>query len=422
IELDAWEVYSGEALKKLSVPPYDTVTFPLVSDLSVALRYNGKCEEYLDGDAGFPRDTVYNIGEFVRRIKQMVPEIGKVVINTHGKPTDSDSKGVSYFRDLLSQLFEIAETTAFSDPHGGLGLCIPIRQISNLVLLNSLVDLQYGQVLSLARHCAQTLQHLKLQSFCATDMTGLVQDPDSGECVEYPRLRILELMGNSATLEYLSLAPYQATVNILTEHCVFTPTSHPRLQCVNIVPLSTGTTNDFATATAYLEFVMSIAPGASVRQIADMRQIRNGIAPALSVLGYYASIQVLSLPYTALSLWDTLSLIKLLPCLSDLATKSSHLGELPQGVSKADLPDYVRSNYAPMGERLRCWHISYFWSYDVEDVATVAILLALACPNLDYAAVDDFNRKETLMKAIQKKIDEPGFSQHAPRLSRLLSR
>ncbi|KAJ2061211.1 hypothetical protein GGI17_003246 [Coemansia sp. S146] len=460
LELCAWDVYSGAALKMLSVPPYDGIAFHLVSKLLVVLRYSGKCEEYHDGDNGFPRNAVHNIREFVRHVKQMAPAIGTVVITTHGKPKDSDGEGASYFGDLLAQLYGIAAIAVFSDPHGELGHYIDMGKICNLVHFSSCVDVKTGHVLSLARRSAQTLQYLELQLFSGTDTTGLFQDPDSGEYVNYPHLHTFKLKmsqksqairgpvfddtvpfpslrrlyvganypfgddvlfrGNSATLEYLSLALYQETVAILSAHCVFTPISHPHLQCVNIIPLSSGTRNDFATPIAYLEYVMSISPGASVRQIADMRSIRNAIIPALSVLGNYACIQVLSLPYTELSLWDTISLIKSLPLLSDLATKNSNLGELPLGVSTPDLPEYVRSNYAPMGKRLRCWHISYFWSYDTVEVVTVALLLALACPNFDYAVVDDYNLKETFMKVMREKIDEPGFSQDAPRLRRLI--
>ncbi|KAJ2882974.1 hypothetical protein H4R27_003076 [Coemansia aciculifera] len=461
IELCAWDVYSGAALRMLSVLPCDGIVFPLVSKFSVVLRYSGKCEEYHDGDDGFPRNAVHNIGKFVRCIKQMAPAIGTVVITTHGKPKDSDGEGVSYFGDLLAQLYGIAAIAVFSDPHGELGHCVSIDHICNLVHLSSRVDFKTGQVLSLARRNAQTLRHLELELFSSTDTIGLFQGPNSGEYVNYPRLHTFKLKmvkksqairgpvlgdtvpfpylrrlyvganypfgddvlfrGNSATLEYLSLALYQETVAILSTHCVFTPTSHPYLQCVNIIPLSSGTRNDFATSIEYLEYVMSIAPGASVRQIADMRSTRNAIVPALSVLGDYACIQVLSLPYTELTLWDIISLIKSLPLLSDLATKNSNLGELPLRVSTSDLPEYVRTNYTPMGKRLRCWHISYFWSYDTVEVVTVALLLALACPNFDYVAVDDYIRREKFMTAMQEKIGEPGFSQDAPRLRRLLS-
>ncbi|KAJ2060377.1 hypothetical protein GGI08_003051 [Coemansia sp. S2] len=94
-------------------------------------------------------------------------------------------------------------------------------------------------------------------------------------------------------------------------------------------------------------------------------------------------------PFT-LSLWDAITLIRSLPLLSDLETGTLGLGELPRDVSMASLPEYVRSNYAPMGKRFRCWHT-------YED-----------------------HEREQFMAAMQEKIAEPGFSQDAPRLGRLL--
>ncbi|KAJ2059302.1 hypothetical protein GGI17_004489 [Coemansia sp. S146] len=129
LEIDAWEVYLGKALRMLPVPPYNGIVFPLVSKLSVVLYYTDKCEEYHDGDAGLPCNAAHNIGEFVRRVKQMAPTIGTVVINARSAPSDNDGKGVSFFGDLLSQLFEIAETTAFSDMDGELGHYIDMALI-----------------------------------------------------------------------------------------------------------------------------------------------------------------------------------------------------------------------------------------------------------------------------------------------------
>ncbi|KAJ2751882.1 hypothetical protein GGI19_004197 [Coemansia pectinata] len=118
IELCAWDVYSGAALRVLSVRPYDGVAFPLVKKLKVILFYSCGCEEFKGGDAGFPHNAAHNIGELVRRVKQMAPTIGTIVINARSAPSDNDDKGVSFFGDLFSQLFEIAETTAFSDMDG----------------------------------------------------------------------------------------------------------------------------------------------------------------------------------------------------------------------------------------------------------------------------------------------------------------
>ncbi|KAJ2016854.1 hypothetical protein GGI14_003351, partial [Coemansia sp. S680] len=456
IWMDSWEAYSGEALRMLSVPPYDDVAFPLAKKLSVVLHYSSRRKGYKGSGGGFPDYTQYNIRDFVGRVAEMAPTIGEVYIDMRDETTDEDHEGEGYFTNLSTQLFEIGNMTVFYDPRCEMAHHINLDYIQDLVRLTSYVDYMAAELLPLTRRSAQTLQYLDIRLYFGADITGLIQDPDSGEYAEYPQLRTLKMgqdkknkayrkigfggaipfpslqrlcikslypfdddvffRGNAATLEYLALSLCQNAIDILSRRNVFTPVSHPRLQCVNIVPLSKYTPNGFNTAAAYLEFVMSIAPGASVRQVYEVESYSKDIAPALLVLGTYACIQVLSLPGTCVSIWQAISLIKSLPLLSDLTTGAPRLGELPQGVSPADLPDYVRSNYAPMGKRFRCWHTYYCYEDNIAVIATVVLLLALACPNFDYVALDVDRKRERFMKAAQEKIAEPGFSQDAPRL------
>ncbi|KAJ2061749.1 hypothetical protein GGI08_002796 [Coemansia sp. S2] len=455
IWMDAWEAYSGEALRMLSAPPYDGVAFPLAKKLSVVLNYSSRRKGYKGDDGGFPDYTQHNIRDFVGRIAEMAPAIREVDIGMWDETPGEDHEGVYYFNDLFSQLYEIGNMTELYDPSCEMTPHIDLSIIQDLVRLTSFVDHLAAELLQLTRRSAQTLQYLDIRSYRGADITGLIQDPDSGEYAEYPQLRTLKMnqtwktkayskivfagampfpslqrlhiksiypfdddvffRGNAATLEYLTLSLGKEVVAVLSKHNVFTPVSHPRLQCVNIAPLSKYTSNAFDTAAAYLEFVMSIAPGASVRQIYEVESYSKDIAPALLVLGTYACIQALSLSGTRVSIWQVISLIKSLPLLSNLTTGAPSLGELPQGVSPADLPEYVRSNYAPMGKRFRGWH-TYYYEGNVAETVTVVLLLALACPNFYYADLNVGRKREQFMKAAQEKIAEPGFSQDAPRL------
>ncbi|KAJ2459586.1 hypothetical protein GGF42_001379 [Coemansia sp. RSA 2424] len=133
----------------------------------------------------------------------------------------------------------------------------------------------------------------------------------------------------------------------------------------------------------------------------------------------FLSIQVLYIPDVLLSIWDALDLIKSLPLLSDLLAAAPTLDKPPQGSNMIELPEYVRSTYAPMGVRFRCWHIGYNGFDNYQELATCMLLLALAFPNFDYVAVDHSNRKP-FMKAMREKIAELGFCKYAPRLQRLL--
>ncbi|KAJ2831402.1 hypothetical protein GGI24_001585 [Coemansia furcata] len=143
------------------------------------------------------------------------------------------------------------------------------------------------------------------------------------------------------------------------------------------------------------------------------------IPSVLSAIGEYASIQVLSMKDLVLKIWDAITLIKSLPLLSDLCTQAPTLGILPLDAEDEDLHDYVLRTYAPMGERFRCWKAIIAGDIDFKMLATCMLLLALICPNFDYAAVDK-DKREQLMDALKKKIEESGFRQHAPRLRRLL--
>ncbi|KAJ2813665.1 hypothetical protein H4S07_000510 [Coemansia furcata] len=169
----------------------------------------------------------------------------------------------------------------------------------------------------------------------------------------------------------------------------------------------------------YLQLALRIAPGASVRVMPDMSWPVQRIPSVLSAIGEYASIQVLYMKDMDLTIWDAITLIKSLPLLSDLCTQAPMLGILPLDAENEDLHDYVCRTYAPMGERFRCWKVIIAGDIDFKMLATCMLLLALICPNFDYAAVDKDNR-ERFMEAMRNKINEPKLHQHAPRLRRLL--
>ncbi|KAJ1654299.1 hypothetical protein GGF38_004969, partial [Coemansia sp. RSA 25] len=142
-----------------------------------------------------------------------------------------------------------------------------------------------------------------------------------------------------------------ATVAMLKRYNVFTPTSHPELQYIDISSPLRHPSSPFTTAAAYAGFGLSIAPKASVRVVSDLAEIRSTISPALSLFGNHTSIQVLDFPGLQLSFWDAFDLIKSLPLLSDLHASAPAIVESRYGVTAADLPEHVRLTYAPMNQR-----------------------------------------------------------------------
>ncbi|KAJ2748387.1 hypothetical protein GGI19_006131, partial [Coemansia pectinata] len=88
-----------------------------------------------------------------------------------------------------------------------------------------------------------------------------------------------------------------------------------------------------------------------------MASVGKFIIPALLSPGVHACMQVLKLPSLKLNLWDVFTLVKSLPLLTDLHTRAPTIDNFPYDATKEELLARVISNYAPMGEQLRFWHI-----------------------------------------------------------------
>ncbi|KAJ2337118.1 hypothetical protein GGI00_000440 [Coemansia sp. RSA 2681] len=470
VYLGLWSIYTGQALRLLSSASYEGCAFPLVRKISIFItadnhdsdhNWDGSVDDYLvDKYKAYHPDTAANIAAFVLRLKEMMPAISEVGMSHSDVVEKLLERRDTHSIDVVQRLFNIVETPMvlvyFST---GSARHLDLEPIGSLVRLVCHGPNGQDAFLPLIRCSAQTLQMLDLDVTDMPDISGLIRDPDSSEYVEYswlqklriymihdttalqklifngavpfPSLRHLNIdricpfdddvlfRGNSSSLESFSVALLPATVAMLQRYKVFTPTSHPKLQRVDIQLLLQETINMFSSAASYMQFVLSIAPKSSVRRIYDLIDFGEALQPALMLLGNHTTIQVLSILNVWLSIWDAFDLIKSLPLLSDLRAAATTLDELPQGIDMTELPEYVRSTYTLMGVRFRCWHFGYDTFDNYHELATCMLLLALACPNFDYAAVNHSNHKP-FMKAVREKIAEPGFSKYAPRLQRLL--
>ncbi|KAJ2859978.1 hypothetical protein GGH94_005788 [Coemansia aciculifera] len=166
--------------------------------------------------------------------------------------------------------------------------------------------------------------------------------------------------------------------------------------------------------------MLDIAPDATVRKISDW-YLDPAPPPVLTPLGKHDVLQVLALPDVYMSLWGAMTLIQSLPLLSDLHAKAPTLDPMPAGVTKRRLISYVCSKYSPMGTRFRRWHIGRGDVEFTKDVAMPLLLLALACPNFDYAAVVH-DRRKAFAELREEAIGKVTYKKHAPRLCRLLNR
>ncbi|KAJ2639814.1 hypothetical protein GGF44_002637 [Coemansia sp. RSA 1694] len=465
-EVSFRSIYSGKALQWLSSAPYDECVFPLVHKLAIRLCLDDEYRQTYESNPpsdldSYPPETTANIAAFVQRVKQVAPGIRKVDVWAYSNAEELVKRRDIHILDLIQQLYDIVEVkAAITRDSVSLVEYLDLEPICDLVRVAYRIDAISSRIMPLVRRSAQTLQSLDLTAVAHIDYTELIRDPDSGGrwveypclhtlglyseyetvlsrssisngAVPFPRLRRVEMRwaypfgddvlfrGNAATLEYLEILPDPEMVAILKRHNVFTPTSHPKLQCVNINLRFSDARHAFAAASEYLQFALNIAPRTSVLTIPCLPSFGGTLTMELEMLGNHDRLQVLSLYSAALSFWDIVNLIKSLPLLSDLETGDPTMDKLPQGITLARFPEYARSTYAPMGKRFRCWHITFSPISKLGNLATCVLVLALICPNFDYAAVDGRHR-EQFMQEMKKQIAEPGFIQYAPRLRRLL--
>ncbi|KAJ2461608.1 hypothetical protein GGF42_000080 [Coemansia sp. RSA 2424] len=466
LNLSIWSIYTGTALQLLSSAPYEGCAFPLVRQLTIGLCLSDKLNHISENHPPtsldvYPPETTANAAAFVQRIKQMVPDIRKVDVGPDLSVQQLVVQRNAHTMDLIQQLYGIVKAkTAITHGCGVLVEYLDLKPIRNLVHVAYHINDTSSRIMPLIRRSAQTLQSLDLSGTVRVDYTELFMDPDSGDrWMEYPCLHTLRLFsdyenailrgsisngaapfpqlrwlamrwaypfgddvlfrGNAATLEYLKIVLDSELVAMLKQRKVFTPTSHPNLKCVNINLCSSDASGVFAAAAEYLQFALSIAPRTSVLAIPSLSSVGGTLTTELEMLGNHDSIQVLSLYRTTLPFWDIVNIIRSLPLISDLKTGVPTMGELPQGVTLALLPGYARSTYALMGRRFRCWHITFSPLTKLANLANCVLVLALICPNFDYAAVDGRYR-ERFMQEMKRQIAEPWFSPDAPRLRRLL--
>ncbi|KAJ2802440.1 hypothetical protein H4S07_004690, partial [Coemansia furcata] len=474
----ALQMLSASPYEGCAFPLVRKLTFDLIIDLQG--RYDWELEsDDTDGDEDndswesesdddypprkryvYPQDTTANINAFAQRVKQMAPTVSEMDVTPYDEAEKLFERGSTHILHLAKELFRIVEKhtviTRGSDP---LVMYLDLKPIRDLVHIEYFMDRYFSDVLPLITRNARTLQFLDIDVGDA-DVSGFFRAPGGRGYLEFPSMHTLKInasrnkpsekavfknivpfprllrlstifdypfgddvvfRGNAGTLEFLELELAPETVSMLREYKVFSPTSHPNLKCVKLRSPAPRIPSAFTTGIECMQFILNIAPGAPVRVVSGLFKHREDLMPALSMLGDHGCIQTLSLPGTTLSLIEAFSLIKSLPLLSGLHTPPLTVGEPPQGVSIAMLPGYVRLTYAPIGKRFRCWHVQADWGTEVNyvEMATFMLLLALACPNFDYAAVERKHR-EPFMKAMTEKIDEPGFNQDAPRLRRLL--
>ncbi|KAJ2084574.1 hypothetical protein GGI16_007070, partial [Coemansia sp. S142-1] len=455
VEADLQCICSGMALKVLSCAPYDNCVFSMARTLAFTFT----TDDGLEIPTVDPSVAMANITAFAQRLHQMAPKACELRI-FYQNPGDYVHNDAHHMGSLIKGLLRITNRFVYELEYEEQPVHLDFGGVCHLVHIDYYQGLNDVQIVPLARQCAQTLQFLKVCISVGSvseysKVSGLVCDNDGGY-VQYPCLRNLTILsrrwapgsprpvfdnavpfpalqhltigtcnpfgddtlfrGNAATLESLNIEFDWDTVTILRDRQVFTHNSHPKLRCVVADNYKCIGPNRFATATDYMQFVLSIGPHAYVRKIPSF--FSNRFHPrALALFGSYPSIQVLDLARTEFTFSDVVTLIKSLPLLSVLKTRYPSLGPMPDGVTKAGFAKYMLDTHGPVGKHFRHWHFPQFYMVTVEAVECV-LQLALICPRFHFIALDEYHRVRFTEPA-KGLISSPPFEKHRQRLERL---
>ncbi|KAJ2026331.1 hypothetical protein GGI06_000206 [Coemansia sp. S85] len=454
IEFSVKGLFSGMVPKMLSCMPYKHCAFPMAYKLTIRIVADKSDQDGAIEESDFEA----NVGSFVQWVTRALPKVSEVWVQakTYEGPFDMDGQ---HFGNLVSQLFRLVRFVRVDLLHKkDVPLQLQLADHRDLVHIGCHNREDLASFVLLARQCAQTLQYLDLYFDQPDGLVSLIQMANN-DFVSYPCLHFLKLCGhfegnwlqrpaftgavpfpalrralllvdypfgddvlfrgNAATLEVLRLQLDSVGVSILTEHNVFTPTSHPKLVYVKTGYLGPAP-GAFETPTMFLQFLLSIGPRAPVRD-AQLTAYGAELSPALSLLGSCKNIRVLMLPCVHPQLLDVLTLIKSLPLLSDL-TMSSVVRELEvAGVDDGELPAYLIANYSLLSKRFGSLHWDYIpYEYDpnMALLAEYALLLALVCPNFSLVTLCRI-KVDAYEQELEKVIASDKFKEHASGLQRL---
>ncbi|KAJ2757433.1 hypothetical protein GGI19_000034 [Coemansia pectinata] len=188
IEIDEESIYSGEALKMLSRVPYDGCAFPLVRRIVFLLVTDDGLKE--------SKKTKRNIVAFVRRIKQMAPNVNDIWV----RPMDYDAPRASTslnYGNLVVRLFQLAVRVQYGD------VCAPMTSVSllpydfrNIMHIKCITGAYDQSFIELAHQISATLESLIIRSERAINIPSIIRK-EGGDFVTYPHLHTLKLNGYS---------------------------------------------------------------------------------------------------------------------------------------------------------------------------------------------------------------------------------
>ncbi|KAJ2740751.1 hypothetical protein GGI20_005640 [Coemansia sp. BCRC 34301] len=338
-----------------------------------------------------------SIRTLVQRIKELAPRVSDISSGSLFATPFLEVSSIRLLNSLFLQLYQPARRAEYV--HG----CQFNPAASLFETPSNLTRITYynyehivgasDRILRMILQSAETLRFLALGVGKYIDALGLIKD-GNGNCVKYPclessvfeqedaspsakwsvtsgvilfpRLRHFTIVhgypfgddtlfrGNSATLEFVHIFLQAELCKILRQFKVFTPASHPKLQCMRTTKLYSDNIRGFRSTDEYAQFVLSIALDAAVRDF-DLVVPVDRSFHALDVLKNHGNIQVLVLSNIELPLWLVVSLLEWLPLLSDLHCGSICPDPLTGDTAPDELLAYTQSLRVVNHERFRYW-------------------------------------------------------------------
>ncbi|KAJ2857783.1 hypothetical protein GGI22_003433 [Coemansia erecta] len=306
---------------------------------------------------------------------------------------------------------------------------------------------------AIIRKSAATLESLIVEDRDSGIVKHMVYHAD-GQSIVYPRLKVLEILGNSDdgdkcaveksvapfpvlqnlrlyasyifaddtmfrgngnTLEHLEMELDADTVDMLRKYNVFSKGKFPRLRSVYIQHDPDSHTRLSVEAFMQLVFGMLSAKTQILSVLA--KDSYRHLVNAISACSFAENFRIFALDGTALSLLEMLNVVRLLPNMTDFTCGFKGVDpELDVELGQT-IPDRLFSQYYPLNHRLKCWHMRFSSGVTSKDIAVSAIAFAVLCPRFTFVKVainaNDYNKELT------DALGSGKYDKHTERIMRL---
>ncbi|KAJ2447248.1 hypothetical protein IWW46_000436, partial [Coemansia sp. RSA 2440] len=391
---------------------------------------------------------------FIDHIKYMVPGVTRVVLEGTQFPEPMDVHAGLSLGMLITGLYGMAKDIEYKGVGQPITAAIDHRVLTELTRIDYEWNSSYRIYLQMIHNNANSLQALTIKNLPTDTTIDLVCD-EHGNTIVYPKMRHLKLdmdvipiddprptvaqgvpfpnleqlivlnrypfgdntliRGNCKTLEYLDVYIDAETMLILmcnNYNCDGNPVGLRHLAI----------SRDGYLYEDYIEmlstYYQEMAPELETLSL-DVYVSSEAIVPSITSIPQFKNIRILTLPNVSFDVFEVLQLVQELPLLSDMHTKLAGTSQYPEGIKKGKLPLHVYKNYYPASQNFKQLVMTSDTVYDAKGLAISAMLIAIACPNFTFVAMQD-NILHEYNKHLKRMIKTGAYAKYADRLRSLI--